>query len=114
MRPRRLQQKINAYFRTRDEAHGRYGPSDLAAFIGVDRETFYSYLENDELKGIVKLALTRIAGQLETSDYWDASRAIFLLKQRQIAGYSDKADKSAAPVEVRVRFGEQTDEAMFE
>lgn len=87
---------------------------DLAAFLGVDGETFFGFLNDPKLASLVKWAMTKIAGQLETGVNWDASRAVFLLKQRAIAGYSDRPDgKGSTPANIRVYFGDAQDGEVF-
>jgi hypothetical protein len=111
---KKLECKIQEYFAQKDEVNGRYGPLDLAAFLGVDGETFYGFLDDPKLASLVKWAITKIAGQLETGVNWDASRAVFLLKQRAIAGYSDRPDgKGNAPASIRVYFGDAQDGEVF-
>lgn len=106
--------KIQEYFAQKDEVNGRYGPLDLAAFLGVDGETFFGFLNDPKLASLVKWAMTKIAGQLETGVNWDASRAVFLLKQRAIAGYSDRPDgKGSTPANIRVYFGDAQDGEVF-
>ena len=114
MTKKKLEAQIRAYFEEKDQTNGRYGPLDLAAFLGVDKETFYGFLDNPKLSPLVKWALTKIAGQLETGVNWDASRAVFLLKQREIAGYSDKQDnKGETQTKVRIYFGDAKDGEVF-
>ena len=109
-----LTEKINDYFVQKDLEKGRYGPLDLAAFLGVDGETFYHFLDDPKLSSLVKWALTKIAGQLETGTNWDASRAVFLLKQREIAGYCDRPEKeSDTQLGVRIYFGDARDGEVF-
>lgn len=112
--PARLEQEILAYFEQKDAENGRYGPLDLAAYLGLDKAAFYALLDDPQCAPSVRWALTKIAGQMETGKNWDATRAVFLLKQADIAGYADRPDPNAGgQIKVRIYFGDAENSEVF-
>lgn len=119
--PVELETAADCYFAHCDEAGGLYGEAGLALGLGVDLQTlrkWYDGADGPEIQAVVRRAYLRIQDQIETGEvYRDKNlhnRAVFLLKQRRLGGYQDKAEVQKPETKIRVIFGKNVDASDFQ
>ena len=86
-----LEAQMAAYFAQREGE--LYSAADLCAFLGVSIEELRALYDDERVGEVVRRAMTRIAAQLERDPRWmgsNASKSVFLLRQKIYGGYNDK------------------------
>lgn len=121
--PTELETAAEQYFARCDETAELYGEAGLALALDLPLETLRSWYDGSdrpEMQAVVQRAYLRIQCQIESGDaYRDKNmfnRAVFLLKQRRLGGYQDRADaKSDAKGDTRIHvtFGPHTEPSDF-
>lgn len=116
------------YFEACDKACVLYGEAGLALYLSkhndkgrvVTLNTLRTWYDGDKCKYLqdaVQAAYMEIMAQIETDPRYRekggmATKAIFLMKQARLGGYTDKSDqKETAPVVIN--FGATMDESDF-
>lgn len=114
---RMVRRRCGEYFARCDAAGTLYGEAGLALQLGVSLETLRAWYDGEgrpELTREIRRAYLRIQSQLESSPAYVgngmASKAVFLMKQRRLGGYRDKAEEKR-DLTVHVRLGKDMDES---
>lgn len=114
--PQAVRAAAEAFFQQRDEAEMPYGEAGLALALGVSRDELrliYDGESQPELQEVVRWAYLRMQDQLESSPIFQkstmATRAVTLLKQPRLGGFSDHSE--GGPVRLLVRLGHSFDES---
>ena len=113
--PVELETAADRYFARCDETGALYGEAGLALGLNLDLQTlrsWYDGADRPEMQAVVRRAYLRIQDQIETGEaYRDKNlhnRAVFLLKQRRLGGYQDRAE-ARSDTRGRVIFGEHAE-----